>query len=108
MEDEKRKDARHYLPVVILAPTLSEMPLVPEDISEGGFRVLMNEEPPDGEKFDCSIQIGGQMFDGCRASVAWSYNNGNGTWYAGITIEELHEEKDAFSLTLEEAQKKSS
>ncbi len=55
MADEKHKDARHYLPVVILAPTLSEMPLVPEDISEGGFRVLMNEEPPDVEKFDCSI-----------------------------------------------------
>jgi hypothetical protein len=107
MVEEKRKDARHYLPVVILAPTLSEMPLVPEDISEGGFRVLTNEEPPHEERFECSIQIGGQMFDSCTASVIWSYNNGNGTWYAGIAIEELHEEKDVFSLTLEEAQKKS-
>ena len=102
---EKRKHARMFLPVVIHAPVLSEMPLVPEDISAGGFRVMINDGPVHGEAFECSIHLAGKVFDNCRAAVIWSYDNQNGTWYAGISIEGFPEAIEDFHAFLSQIHK---
>jgi hypothetical protein len=41
--EESRKFERFLLPVVIQAPGISELPLVPEDVSAGGFKVLVTK-----------------------------------------------------------------
>ena len=73
--DESRKFERFLLPVVIQAPGISDLPLVPEDVSAGGFKVLVTKEPQLNESIECSIQISGEVFDDCEAVIAWVRDN---------------------------------
>ena len=103
--EEKRAFSRYFLPVVIQIPDLSDLPLVPEDVSAGGFKVLVTNAPHRGDQVECSIQIANEVFDNCRATVVWDQDNGDGTWYAGISIGSLTEDRDFLELTLDKANK---
>ena len=103
--EENRLFPRYFLPVVIQVPDVSDLPLVPEEISAGGFKVFVTNKPPRGDQVECSIQIANEVFDNCRATVVWDQDNGDGTWYAGISIESLTEERVFFELTLDKANK---
>ena len=101
--EDGRKFKRFFLPVVIQAPGISDFPLVPEDVSAGGFKVLVTTEPNLNVQFECSIQISSEVFDDCQATAAWAHDNGDGTWYAGITIHALSGDRDFLELTLSKA-----
>lgn len=103
--EENREFKRFFLPVVILAPGISDLPLVPEDVSAGGFKVLLTTEPNLNVEFKCSIQISSEVFDDCQATAAWTHDNGDGTWDTGITIHSLSSDRDFFELTLSKADK---
>ncbi len=101
--DESRKFERYLLPVVIQAPGISDLPLVPEDVSAGGFKVLVTKEPQLNELIECSIQISGEVYDDCEAMIAWVRDNEDETWYAGISVELLHGDRELFDKALIDA-----
>lgn len=102
---ESREFKRFFLPVVIQAPEISDFPLVPEDVSAGGFKILVTAEPNLNAPFECSIQISSEVFDDCQATAVWAHDNGDGTWYTGITIQSLSGDRDFFEMTLSKADK---
>ena len=58
-------------PILIDAPSLSDFVLDPEDISLGGFRVVVSEEPKIENLIDCSVEMKGKEYQGCNARIAW-------------------------------------
>lgn len=101
---EKRGDARHRIPVVIGAPAVSGLPLVPEDVSAGGFCVLSSRKPGAGEIFTCSIQTGEEVFGSCLAEVVWVRARG-GTpplWRMGISVKSLGSDRARLAVRLQE------
>jgi hypothetical protein len=90
-EDGKRQRIfdRFQLPVVIEAPALSEVPLVPENISAGGFGVTLAARPEPRRTVDCILQVAGEVFRNCRAEVVWvgEDGSGEGLWKAGLSVE---------------------
>ena len=85
----KRGFERFQLPVVIEAPGLSEVPLVPEDIGAGGFGVVLAARPGQGQVVDCILQVSGDVFRDCRAKVMWvrEDDSESGAWKAGLAVE---------------------
>lgn len=85
----KRGCDRFRLPVVIEAPGLSDVPLVPEDIGAGGFGVVLAARPGQGQVVDCILQVSGDVFRNCRAKVMWAREDDseNGAWKAGLAVE---------------------
>jgi len=100
-EDERRKYSRFTIPVVIDAPALSDVSVVPEDVSTGGFRVIVTKKPVAGDTVPCAIQILDEIFQNCRGRVVWVTENSEmpGTWTIGFSVDstekgiELLEEK---------------
>lgn len=87
-EEKKRSFVRFQLPVVIEAPELSEVPLVPEDIGAGGFGVVLASRPAEGQVVGCILQVGGDAFRNCRAKVMWvREDEEEGAWKAGLAVE---------------------
>jgi hypothetical protein len=86
---EKREFPRYSLPILIDAPSLATHPLVPEDISQSGFRIDVSERPEPGDVVECSIVVNGKLFQGCRARVRWVTNNEIFTysWAIGLSVE---------------------
>ena len=101
-KENKRKFDRFMLPVVIEAPDISELPIIPEDVSAGGFRIMLVEKHQEGTRVDCSIQLSGESFDHCQAHIAWLQENTDppGTWFAGIEIETLDGKQKEFESLL--------
>ncbi len=102
---DQRKYARFTVPVVIQAPELSDLPLVPEDVSAGGFKVVVTKEPPKKDSIECSIQISEDVFDNCTAHVAWVQKKDGPPeiWEVGLTIKTLIEDRDFLDITLQKA-----
>ncbi|MEE9241061.1 MAG: PilZ domain-containing protein [bacterium] len=91
-----RHFARFILPVLIEAPALSEVPLVPEDLSAGGFSVIVTEKPePDGI-VECNLQILGAVFEKCEAKIMRIQENDTDpvTWTIGLSILLSGEERE--------------
>ncbi|MEK6711433.1 MAG: PilZ domain-containing protein [Nitrospinota bacterium] len=86
---KKRGFARHRLPVVIEVPELSEVPLVPEDISSSGFGVVLQARPEEGRMVDCTLQVGGAALRNCRARIVWvrRHEEEAGAWSVGLSVE---------------------
>ena len=75
-------------PVLISAPALTDLTLDPHDISMGGFKVLLPEEPTVGETFASSIELRGKPYDGCQVRVAWTQKNSTRppSWTTGLAL----------------------
>ncbi len=100
---EGRKFVRHTIPVMIEAPTLSEVPLVPEDVSTGGFGVVITKKLEPGNLVPCDIQVLDGMFKGCEAEIMWARENGTSppTWTVGLTVRMSGEERARFEQNLQ-------
>ena len=75
-------------PVLINAPGLTNLTLDPHDISMGGFKVILPEEPTVGETFASSIELRGKPYDGCQVRVAWTQKNSTRppSWTTGLAL----------------------
>lgn len=101
---ERRGEARHRIPVVLDAPSVSSLPLVPDDVSAGGFCLVSTRKPEVGETFICSIQTGEEVFGSCLAEVAWARAKG-GTpplWSMGISVKSLGSDRARLAMVLQE------
>jgi hypothetical protein len=98
---ERREHVRHRIPVVIDALALSELPLVPEDVSAGGFCVVCARKPGVGETFACSIQTGGERFGSCAAQVVWARGGGE-RWLVGLSVRSLGGDRARLAAILQE------
>ena len=102
--EERRGHARHRVPVVIDAPSVSGLPLVPDDVSAGGFCLVSARKPEVGETFICSIQTGEEVFGSCQAEVVWVRARG-GTpplWAVGISVKSLGSDRARLAVVLQE------
>lgn len=88
-QEGNRCFGRFQLPVVIEAPELAEVPLVPEDISAGGFGVVLPVQPGQGKVVECVLQVAGEVFRNCRAKVVWVEEDAieGDAWRAGLAVE---------------------
>ena len=104
---DQRRYARFTIPVIVQAPELSDLPLVPEDVSAGGFKVMVTKEPPQRNSIECSIQVSEDVFDNCTAHVEWVRKNEDAPeiWEVGLTIKTLIEDRDFLDITLHKAYK---
>ena len=105
MAEEKtnRSFERFTLPVIIEVPALSDVPLVPEDVSTGGFSFVVDSRPEENDDFDCTVMILDQTFEDCRALVKWIKNNLTepGTWTIGLAFQMSGREREHFEALLE-------
>ena len=72
MNEENRRFARHGVPTIIYAPELTDLCIAPIDISGGGFKAIFDEEPTFEDVATCEIHVFGEVFEGCKISVAWT------------------------------------
>ncbi len=85
---EKRQFPRFQIPIVVDVPELSEIPLVPEELSAGGFQVVVSKKPEIGASVSCFIQIADEVFENCSGQVVWSQESGldSTAWVAGLEV----------------------
>lgn len=102
-EDTKRNFARFTLPVIIEASALSDVPLVPEDISAGGFSFIVDARPEENEEFDCTVMILDHEFEDARALVRWikKIPSEPETWLIGLAFQMSGQDREKFETLLE-------
>lgn len=102
--DERRQQSRFTLPVVIDAPALSKISVVPEDISTGGFRVIVTKEPAVGDSVQCAIQVMDANFPNCRGRVVWKSGKTDlpGSWAIGFCVDSAGKKNDLLESKLRE------
>ncbi len=100
---DKRRFPRYPInfvlfPVLIEAPELAEFMLDPQDISMGGFRVVVPEKPEPGDTFYCTIELKGKKYDECEVRVAWVHQNEAipSTWAVGLSLRVPPERRPEF------------
>ncbi len=111
MPDEfanKRQFSRYVYPIELEAPALSEVPLVPKDISAGGFRLILMEKPELEMEIDCAVRIDKDVFHDCRARVSWVRVSESDlfSWNVGFHLILAEERREKLEATLQEVQKK--
>ena len=90
-KNELRAYSRFRIPVVIDAPSVSDFPLIPEDVSAGGFCIISPRQLEVGVVFTCSIQTGEEVFGSCVGEVVWVREGPAATpfWIMGISVKSL-------------------
>ncbi len=89
---EKRAFPRHMaisFPILIDAPSLSDLMLDPVDVSLGGYGIVVSRRPAVGDLFDCSVEVQGKLFDECHGKVARVTENEADppTWSVGMSLQ---------------------
>ncbi len=99
---EGRGYDRYTLPVVIEAPSLSDVALVPEDISAGGFSFVVDNPPDPGSVIDCTLMILDRTFKNSKAGIMWVRDNDAepGTWLVGLSVQLSGQEREQFEKLL--------
>ncbi len=102
MNIENRKFARHGIPAVIYAPELTDLCIVPIDISGGGFKAVLDREPVIEGAGACEFHIFGEVFEGCRIRVAWTrpLEDAASSLLAGFEIEH-NDDENRFQAAIE-------
>ncbi|MEE9275092.1 MAG: PilZ domain-containing protein [bacterium] len=100
---ERRQYSRHEIPVEINAPALSDAPMLAENASVGGFRVLATKKLKPGTTFEISFEISGLSFERCEGIVAWVEERAarSGAWPTGVLIRMTDEEREKFLNAVE-------
>ncbi len=103
-QDERRQQSRFALPVVIDAPALSEISIVPEDVSTGGFRVIVTKEPVVGDSIQCGIQIMDSNFPNCRGRIVWKSGktDSSDSWAIGFCVDSADKKNDLLESKLQD------
>ncbi len=93
--ESQRKFERFSLPVTLDIPGLSDLPLIPEDVSAGGVMVIVSQKPDVECLLDCTMQISGGAVFKCRARIAWERDNGTdpASWSVGLTFDLAEKER---------------
>lgn len=105
---EKRRFPRYAhpaIPVRITVPDFSDAQLAPREVSLEGFMVAeIPKRPEIGGTADCSLEIGGQVFEGCQVRVVWLMENesDNTTWSVGISLRKPEERREEIDAALKE------
>ena len=85
---DKRRYVRYHIPVPVMvkAPLLSDLRLIPEDLSASGFQVVVLNKPPLEMEIDCSIYLYNHEMKGLRAKPVWVNENELNpyTWIVGV------------------------
>ena len=105
---EKQIDNREYVrhlipvPVAIVAPLLSDLRLIPEDISARGFRVVVSKNPPPDKEVECSIWVIDEEIKGIKAIPVWIAKTEENppTWTMGLKFEMPEAMRDQFGRDL--------
>lgn len=107
VRNERRKFARYRIPVVIDAPELSELALVPEDVSATGFRVVVSAPAEVGSSAACAIQTAEEVFPVCRGRIVWLKENRTEprSWTLGIAVRSDGKDQTRLAGLLEELSK---
>ena len=92
---EEQKENRGYVryfipvPVVIVAPLLSDLRLIPEDISANGFQVVVSKNPHPDKEVECSIWVSDEEIQNIKAMPVWIKKNEENppTWTMGLQFE---------------------
>lgn len=104
----RRSSARHLNnknpQVVLEAPSLSPDPIIPDDVSAGGFRIIAHRKPAPDKLISCSIHIGATAIDGCICQVAWAEEQPGEpkTWMMGLLISLNSGQRKFFNACLKE------
>lgn len=101
---DRRHDERFSIPAVIDAPGLSKIPLLAEDVSAGGIRVVVSRKPDPKAVFECSVQIFNEVFDRCSGKIVWVSDNESTpkTWSVGVMVELIEGDRKHFVRVLKE------
>lgn len=102
---DRRRHSRHELPVVVTVSTISELPLVPEDVSAGGIRLTVSKAPAPVTEVDCAIQFAGATFRISPARVVWIRPNEDDppTWSVGLSMDLPDREREEFEAAVRES-----
>ncbi|MEE9275223.1 MAG: PilZ domain-containing protein [bacterium] len=100
--NEKRKHPRHDIPLVEMLvdiPELSDVPLVPEDVSTGGFKVVTSREPAQGAEYEVTIHVADMAHERFKAEVTWARESESawGTWSVSMKLIMSEEDRERFS-----------
>ncbi|MBI3127367.1 MAG: PilZ domain-containing protein [Candidatus Tectomicrobia bacterium] len=85
---DKRRYIRYHIPVPVMvkAPMLSDLRLIPEDLSASGFQVVVLSKPSLEMEIDCSVFVYEHEMKGIRAKPVWVDENelNPSTWIVGF------------------------
>ncbi len=101
---QDRAHSRVRMSATIVAPTLSRSPLIVEDVSGSGLKVVVSTKPEKGSRYELCLQVSDVITDRCQAEVAWVEENATDplTWTIGIALDLSDEEKKRFGELLRE------
>lgn len=87
-EEDKRRYVRYNIPVPVMvrAPVLSDLRLIPEDLSASGFQVVVLSKPALEMEIDCAVYVYDHELKGMRAKPVWVAENdlNPSTWIVGL------------------------
>ena len=104
----RRSSARHLNnknpQVVLEALALSPDPIIPDDLSAGGFRIVAHRKSAPDKLIPCSIHIGATAIDGCICQVAWVEKRPKKpeSWAMGLLLKMSDKQRKFFTSCLEE------
>ena len=80
-------------------------PLVPEDISAGGFRITITHRPSMGSAVPFSIRVGKNILNGCTCRVVWARNDLDkiAPWTVGLSADFSQKQLDNLLYYMTEA-----
>ncbi|MDP7169672.1 MAG: PilZ domain-containing protein [Nitrospinota bacterium] len=76
----------------------AESTLDPEDISLGGFKVVVPNQPRVGDVIKCYVKLKGKRYENCRAQVAWvsEKDSDHSSWEVGVALDMEEDERAGF------------
>lgn len=104
--EDKRRYVRYHIPVPVMvrAPMLSDLRLIPEDLSACGFQVVLLNKPALEMEIDCSVYVYDHELKGIRAKPVWVTENelNPSTWIVGLEFILPEEARRSFEGRLKE------
>ncbi len=100
----ERKDITESI-VIFDAPTLSGEKISPKDISLGGLMIESSVPLEICDTIKCSVQINGDAFMDCEATVAWKTENKAAPpiWKMGFLLQVPENRRNDYEAALEAA-----
>ena len=93
------------IPVAVIAPALSNLPLIPEDICASGLQLTISKEPDLNREVECSIRIHKDVFEGISAVPVWGrvFEDDPPTWIMGLKFELPEDKRGQLEKSLRQA-----
>lgn len=86
---DKRRHVRYQIPMSTVLPKISEVPLDVEDISRGGFRVVVTQKPEKDSQIEGSLLRSGKLIARFFGRVVWysECTQQPSSWTIGISMD---------------------